>query len=49
MRNRIAKLLSACLAALVLVSFAGCGEDKGPVRQIDPKDVKTDPGKDGAR
>jgi predicted small lipoprotein YifL len=50
MRNRIAKWLSACLAAVVLVSFAGCGEDKGPVRKIDDKDVKTDQGKpDGAR
>jgi hypothetical protein len=50
MRDRIAQLVSAGLAALVLATFLGCSEDKGPARTIDPKDVKTDPGKpDGAR
>ena len=52
MRDRIAKLISAGLAALVLATFLGCSEDKGPARTIDPKDVKSDPNKpagDGAR
>ena len=35
MLTRIAKLFSACLASLVLVSLVGCGGDKGPTRQVD--------------
>jgi hypothetical protein len=35
MFTRITKWLSACLASLVLVSFVGCGEDKGPTRTVD--------------
>jgi hypothetical protein len=44
---RFGKLLSACFAACVLVAFSGCGEDKGPVRTIDDKDVKKDEQKPG--
>jgi predicted small lipoprotein YifL len=47
MRDLFGKLLSTCLAALVLLAFSGCGEDKGPVRTVDDKDVKTDEGKPG--
>lgn len=49
MRNRFGRLLSACLTTFVLFSFLGCGEDKGPVRTIDDKDIKKDEGKPGAR
>ena len=45
MRHRFGKLLSACLAAFVLVAFLGCSEDKGPVRTVDDKDVPKDDGK----
>jgi predicted small lipoprotein YifL len=41
MSNRLFKLLSACLASLVLFSFVvGCG-DKGPKRVVDDKDIPT--------
>jgi hypothetical protein len=48
MFDRFGKLLSACVAALVVLAFSGCGEDKGPVRTVDDKDVKQDD-KSGAR
>jgi hypothetical protein len=43
MRTRIVKWLSAGLTAMVLVAFAGCGGDKGPVRTVD--DTKEQPKK----
>jgi hypothetical protein len=47
MFDRFGKLLSAGVATLILLAFSGCGEDKGPVRTIEDKDVKKDEGKPG--
>jgi hypothetical protein len=47
MRHRLCKLLSACLASLVLFSFVGCGDGKSPPRKAD--EPAKDPQKPGAR
>ncbi|MEX2138709.1 MAG: hypothetical protein WD894_05570 [Pirellulales bacterium] len=49
MRDFFGKLLSVCLATLVLVAFVGCGEEKSPPRYVDDKDVKNNEPKPGAR
>lgn len=47
MRNRLYKLISACLTSLVLFSFLGCGEK--PKERIVPDNTAQDPAKEGRR
>jgi hypothetical protein len=47
MRNRLYKLISACLTSLVLFSFLGCGEK--PKQRIVEDNTQQDPAKSDRR